>query len=313
MHGADHEQNLRAGTENVLEIVGLGKACEIAGRDLENNLIHLSRMRNRLLKGLTDQLGELRINGHPARHLPNTLSVGFENLNAVSLLQSMEGLAASAGAACHTGTTGDSSVLGAMKVPPSFSQGTIRFSTGKYTTGEEIDKAVSIIVESVRSLQPEPAGTQLKPVEGEGVKLTRFTHGLGCACKMRPADLEMVLAHMPVVNDPNVLVGADKRDDAAVYRLSSDMALVQTVDFFTPVVDDPYTFGAIAAANSLSDIYAMGAIPVFALNIAAFPVNRLPLDVLESILKGASDKARGLQRSKITRNQKICGFCSRLR
>ncbi|MCO5265307.1 MAG: selenide, water dikinase SelD [Lentimicrobium sp.] len=108
---------------------------------------------------------------------------------------------------------------------------------------------------------------------------------------MRPADLEKVLANMPAVHDPRVMVGADKRDDAAVYRLTDDLALVQTVDFFTPVVDDPYTFGAIAAANSLSDIYAMGAKPVFALNIAAFPVNRLPLNVLEAILKGASDKA----------------------
>jgi len=291
MHGADHEQNLRAGTENVLEIVGLGKACEIAGRELENNIIHLAQMRSRLLKGLTDRLGNLRINGHPSRHLPNTLSIGFENLNAVSLLQAMEGVAASAGAACHTGTTGDSSVLGAMKVPPAYSQGTIRFSTGKYTTSEEIDRAVEIISSAVKSLQPEPAGDFSKPEGNEMVKLTRFTHGLGCACKMRPADLETVLSHLPVINNPDVLVGADKRDDAAVYRLSSEMALVQTVDFFTPVVDDPYTFGAIAAANSLSDIYAMGATPLFALNIAAFPVNRLPLEVLESILKGASDKA----------------------
>ncbi|HOP13028.1 MAG TPA: selenide, water dikinase SelD, partial [Lentimicrobium sp.] len=92
----------------------------------------------------------------------------------------------------------------------------------------------------------------------EAVKLTRFTHGLGCACKIRPADLEKVLAGLPPVTDPNVLVGAEKRDDAAVYKINDDLAIVQTVDFFTPVVDDPYTFGAIAAANSLSDVYAMG-------------------------------------------------------
>lgn len=291
MHGADHEQNLRAGTENVLEIVGLGKACEIAGKNLENNLIHLSQMKNRLLKGMTAKLGNLRVNGHPNRSLPNTLSIGFENLNAVSLLQAMEGLAASAGAACHTGTTGDSSVLGAMKVPPAFSQGTIRFSTGRYTTEDEIDRAIDIIANAVLSLKPEAEGKAEYIQDGETVKLTHFTHGLGCACKMRPADLEIVLANMPAVKDPRVLIGADKRDDAAVYRLNEEMALVQTVDFFTPVVDDPYTFGAIAAANSLSDIYAMGAKPIFALNIAAFPVNRLPLSVLEAILKGASDKA----------------------
>jgi len=291
MHGADHEQNLRAGTENVLEIVGLGKACEIAGRDLENNLIHYSRMKNRLLKGLEEHLGELHINGHSSRCLPNTVSIGFENLNAVSLLQAMEGVAASAGAACHTGTTGDSSVLGAMKVSPAFSQGTIRFSSGRYTTDDEIDRAVEIITEAVWSLQPQKSGKSVNETGGEPVRLTQFTHGLGCACKMRPADLEKVLANLPAVIDQNVMVGADKRDDAAVYRLTDELALVQTVDFFTPVVDDPYTFGAIAAANSLSDIYAMGARPIFALNIAAFPVNRLPLEVLEAILKGASDKA----------------------
>lgn len=291
MHGADHEQNLRAGTENVLEIVGLGKACEIAGRDLENNLIHLAKMKNRLYRGLTEKLGELHVNGHPDRCLPNTLSIGFKNLNAVMLLQAMEGVAASAGAACHTGTTGDSSVLGAMKVSPEYSQGTIRFSTGRNTTEAEIDEAIEQIVRAVHSITPQ-SGTQLYMSENnDPIRLTQFTHGLGCACKMRPADLEKVLANMPPVNDPGVIVGADKRDDAAVYRLTDDLALVQTVDFFTPVVDDPYTFGAIAAANSLSDIYAMGAKPVFALNIAAFPVNRLPLNVLEAILKGASDKA----------------------
>lgn len=291
IHGADHEQNLRAGTENVLEIVGLGKACELAGNNLENNLIHLAQTKNRLLKGLTGKLGSLRVNGHPNRSLPNTLSIGFENLNAVSLLQAMEGVAASAGAACHTGTTGDSSVLGAMKVPAAFSQGTIRFSTGRYTNDDEIDRAIDIIADAVKSLQPESENTTDYKQEGEAIKLTHFTHGLGCACKMRPADLEILLANMPAINDPDVIIGADKRDDAAVYRLNSEMALVQTVDFFTPVVDDPYTFGAIAAANSLSDIYAMGAIPIFALNVAAFPVNRLPLSVLEAILKGASDKA----------------------
>ena len=291
MHGADHEQNLRAGTENVLEIVGLGKACEIAGRNLENNLIHLAWTKSRLLKGLTQSLGDLHVNGHPRHCLPNTLSIGFENINAVSLLQAMEGVAASAGAACHTGTTGDSSVLGAMKVPPAFSQGTIRFSTGRNTTEDEIDRAVALIVLAVKSFQPEAQSGQNRSNETGPVRLTQYTHGLGCACKMRPADLEKVLANLPAVNDAKVIVGADKRDDAAVYLLNAEMALVQTVDFFTPVVDDPYTFGAIAAANSLSDIYAMGAKPIFALNIAAFPVNRLPLSVLEAILKGASDKA----------------------
>jgi selenium donor protein len=124
------------------------------------------------------------------------------------------------------------------------------------------------------------------------VKLTHFTHGLGCACKLRPQVLEQVLAKLPVPQDENVLVGAETSDDAAVYRLDDQTALVQTVDFFTPIVDDPYFFGAIAAANSLSDIYAMGGKPLFGLNIVGFPSNRLPVDVLHRILQGAQDKAK---------------------
>lgn len=95
---------------------------------------------------------------------------------------------------------------------------------------------------------------------------------------------------MPKVNDPNLLVGITTADDAAVYRLTPDIAIVETVDFFTAVVDDPYTFGQIAAANALSDIYAMGARPLFALNIVGFPSKTLPLKVLEEILRGGSDK-----------------------
>lgn len=96
---------------------------------------------------------------------------------------------------------------------------------------------------------------------------------------------------LPPVTDPRVIIGANTADDAAVYKLDEGTALVQTVDFFTPVVDDPYIFGLVAAANSLSDIYAMGARPIFALNIVAFPVNDLPLEVMGRILKGGSDKA----------------------
>ncbi|MEE4176153.1 MAG: selenide, water dikinase SelD, partial [Bacteroides sp.] len=123
------------------------------------------------------------------------------------------------------------------------------------------------------------------------IQLTHFTHGLGCACKIRPQYLEKVLQDMPQILDPRVLVGTSTSDDAAVYKITDDIAIVQTVDFFTPIVDDPYAFGAIAAANALSDIYAMGARPLFALNIVGFPSNRLPMQVLKDILKGASDKA----------------------
>ncbi|MGB2988365.1 MAG: selenide, water dikinase SelD [Candidatus Zixiibacteriota bacterium] len=124
------------------------------------------------------------------------------------------------------------------------------------------------------------------------IKLTHYTHGLGCACKLRPQALEEVLKSLPPVADPNVIVGTTTSDDAAVYRLQDSIAIVQTVDFFTPVVDDPYDFGAIAAANSLSDIYAMGGRPIFALSVVGFPEKRLPLEVLQLILKGAHDKAK---------------------
>lgn len=99
------------------------------------------------------------------------------------------------------------------------------------------------------------------------------------------------MSQLPGITDPNVLIGSATADDAAVYRVSDTLAIVQTVDYFTPVVDDPYLFGQITAANALSDIYAMGAAPLFALNIAGFPADTLPLDVLSLILKGGADKA----------------------
>ena len=106
---------------------------------------------------------------------------------------------------------------------------------------------------------------------------------------MSPKVLDQVLAAVPRVSDPNVLIGFETSDDAGVYKLTDECALVQTVDFFTPIVDDPYTFGAIAAANSVSDIYAMGATPVTALSILAYPVNG-DLDDLGQILAGGAAK-----------------------
>jgi selenide,water dikinase len=100
-----------------------------------------------------------------------------------------------------------------------------------------------------------------------------------------------VLRLLPTITDPDVLVGTSTRDDAGVYRLSPELALVSTVDYFTPIVDDPYAFGAIAAANALSDVYAMGARPLFALNIVGFPRDTLPFSVLGDILRGGADKA----------------------
>jgi selenide, water dikinase len=100
-----------------------------------------------------------------------------------------------------------------------------------------------------------------------------------------------VLRHLPRVKDPRALVGHETRDDAAVYRLSESEAVVETVDFFTPVVDDPFLFGRIAGANALSDIWAMGARPLFALNLVGFPVGKLPLETLENILRGGASAA----------------------
>src|SRR6476661_6728773 len=107
---------------------------------------------------------------------------------------------------------------------------------------------------------------------------------------MGPGDLSRALAALPVKNDPRLLVGRETFDDAGVFRLSDDLALVQTVDFFAPIVDDPYDFGQIAAANALSDVYAMGGQPLTAMNIVAFPTKDLPLDVLTGILAGGQEK-----------------------
>ena len=107
------------------------------------------------------------------------------------------------------------------------------------------------------------------------IRLTDLSHGAGCACKIGPGELREVLAALPAQTDPDLLVGSGTYDDAGVYRLSDDLALVQTVDFFTPIVDDPRDFGRIAAANALSDVYAMGGRPVTALNLVAFSLERL--------------------------------------
>ena len=107
---------------------------------------------------------------------------------------------------------------------------------------------------------------------------------------MGPADLSKALAPLARKTDPRILVGHETFDDAGVFRVSDDVALVQTVDFFAPIVDDPYEFGQVAAANALSDVYAMGGTPLTAMNIAAFPTDQLPIEVLTAILRGGQDK-----------------------
>ena len=121
--------------------------------------------------------------------------------------------------------------------------------------------------------------------------LTSLSHGAGCGCKLSAADLRPIVASLPRPTDPRVLVAADTADDAGVVQLSDDLAIVQTADFFTPIVDDPYAFGRIAATNALSDIYAMGGRPVSALNLVAYPLETLGPDVLREILRGGGDAA----------------------
>lgn len=121
------------------------------------------------------------------------------------------------------------------------------------------------------------------------VRLTETVKAAGCASKISPAILDKILGHLPKQHDPNVLVGFEKSDDAGVYLLSPELAMVQTVDFFTPIVDDPYVFGQIAATNALSDVYAMGGRPVSALALVCFP-EKADTAILERILAGGLSK-----------------------
>ena len=126
----------------------------------------------------------------------------------------------------------------------------------------------------------------------ETARLTSFSHGAGCACKLGPSQLAEVLGELDIpALPPEMLVGAETRDDAAVYQLSPEQALIATLDFFTPIVDDPYDWGRIGATNALSDVYAMGGRPILALNIVAWPVDDLPLSMLGSVLRGGSEIA----------------------
>ena len=122
--------------------------------------------------------------------------------------------------------------------------------------------------------------------------LTETVRGAGWASKLGPEDLDKALKGLDLIDDPNLIVGLKDIDDAGVYKLSDDLAIIQTIDFFTPIVDDPYTFGQIAAANALSDVYAMGGKPLTAMNVVCFPVQSMDISVLREILKGGLDKMR---------------------
>lgn len=153
-HGAGQEMGLRAGTENVLEIVGLGKACEIAARDLAANQAHMKALRDRLQDRLFQSLPDIRLNGHPLERLPNTLNISFKGLEANRILEEIGlDVAASAGAACHADTVAVSHVLEAMGLPLEWAKGTLRFSLGRMTTGDEVDRAAAVVTAAVNKLR----------------------------------------------------------------------------------------------------------------------------------------------------------------
>ena len=135
--------------------------------------------------------------------------------------------------------------------------------------------------------------TDSPPVIEEAIKLTQFAHGGGCGCKIAPGLLREILARAPQgLVPPELLVGTETSDDAAVYRLNDQQALVATTDFFTPIVDDPYDFGRIAATNALSDIYAMGATPILALALVGMPIAKLAPEVIGRVLEGGAAVCR---------------------
>jgi len=120
--------------------------------------------------------------------------------------------------------------------------------------------------------------------------LTKSTRYSGCAAKLGPGELDKALCDLPFVPDPNLIVGLESADDAGVYRLTDELAIIQTGDFITPIVDDPYDFGMIAAANALSDVYAMGGRPIIAMNVVCFPSKTMDISILKQILSGALAK-----------------------
>ncbi len=147
MHGANHENDRRAGTENVIEIAGLGRACELIDQNLAEYARHMADMRDRLERGLLNSGMDARVNGHLEKRLPNTASISFRGLEADRILACLPTVAASAGAACHSGHVEVSHVLAAMNVPGEYAMGTLRLTVGRFTTTEEIDRAIAEIIE----------------------------------------------------------------------------------------------------------------------------------------------------------------------
>src|SRR5258706_7224356 len=153
-------------------------------------------------------------------------------------------------------------------------------------------------------MRPDPVSMpQMNAPAERPIRLTEFSHGGGCGCKISPAVLSEILARTPLRALPkDLLVGIETSDDAAVYRLNDQQAIIATTDFFTPIVDDPYDFGRIAATNALSDVYAMGGKPIFALALVGMPLDKMPVEVIqriiscgESVCAQSASPASGLQ------------------
>ncbi len=156
MHGAGHEDGHRAGTENVIGMAGLGKACELIEQNLSRYASQMSRMRDRLEQGLLSASLDRKVNGHPERRLPNTSSIALRGLEADRILANLPSVAASAGAACHSDRVEVSHVLAAMNVLEEYAMGTLRFSVGRFTTADEIDRAIAEVNKVVASMSPLP-------------------------------------------------------------------------------------------------------------------------------------------------------------
>jgi cysteine desulfurase len=162
VHGAGQEGGWRAGTENVLEVVGLGKACEIAERDMEKNIKHMREMRENLYLGLKETIKDVRLNGHPSERLPNTLNVSFRGVNACKLIAEIaDKVAVSAGSACHSSDQITvSPVLEAMKVPLEWAIGTIRFSVGKFSSEPEVENAIKTVSTALLRMRQVPKNSE---------------------------------------------------------------------------------------------------------------------------------------------------------
>jgi cysteine desulfurase len=151
--GAGHEMGKRAGTENVIEIVGLGKACEIFGKNMVKNSVRIQKLRDYLYQGLLDAGLKLKLNGHPEKRLPNTLNISFLGVDSHELLNKIPFLAASTGSACHAHTKEPSGVLTAMGIKPEIAFGAVRFSLGLGTKKEEIDRIIKAITKILPNIK----------------------------------------------------------------------------------------------------------------------------------------------------------------